>query len=123
MPIRTIDTTAALKPWLPSDYSSTGWDDVQIQAALDAGNDPRLIAAEVWEEYALALPTNTDGSDSTVSKWTNLDVSVEYGTSRSPREHALRQAQFHRARAKVRSVRLKHTLLESDPPDLPDKGA
>lgn len=118
MPIRPITTTAELAPWLPSDYSATGWTPGQIQTALDAGNDPRLIAAEVWEEYALSLPTTEeDGGERTVKGWTNIDVSVEYGTSRSPREHALRQAQFHRARARIKVIRLKHGLLEGQPPE------
>lgn len=118
MPIRTIETAAALKPWLPSDYSATGWDDTQIDAALAEGNDPRLIAAEIWEEYALSLPTTeADGSDRTVKGWTNIDVSVEYGTSRSPREHALRQAQFHRARSKAKFVRQRAARIEGEEPE------
>ena len=112
MSIRTIATAADLAAWLPTDYSGTGWDAAAIDAALLAGNDPRLIAAEVWEEYALTLPTEADGSDKTVSKWTNIDVSVEYGVSRSAREHAERQAKFHRARAKVRAVRFGSPAIE-----------
>ena len=114
MPIRTIATAADLASWLPSDYSMTGWTAAAIDTALLAGNDPRLIAAEVWEEYALQLPTEADGSDKTVSKWTNIDVSVEYGVSRSPREHAERQAKFHRARARIRTVRLGAPVIEGD---------
>lgn len=113
MTIRTIATAVDLAPWLPTDYiTATGWSNTEINDALAAGNDPRLIAAEIWEEYALSLPTEADGSDKTVAKWTNIDVSVEYGVSRSAREHAERQARFHRARAKVRTVRFGAPVIE-----------
>lgn len=116
MPIRPIIDAAGLKPWLPSDYSATGWDDSLIDAALVDGNDPRAIAAEIWEDYAATLPAEI-GEDAAVKKWTNLDVSVEYAGSTSPRDHALKQARHHRARAKVRTVRLTHALLERSEPE------
>lgn len=118
MPIRPIDTVAALKPWLPSDYSATGWTDALLQQALDDGHDPRLIAAEVWEDFALTLSADVTAAESAVKSWTNLDVSVEYAESHSPRDVALRQARFHRSRAKVRAVRLAAPTREGEAPDL-----
>lgn len=116
MPIRTIETVEALKPWLPSDYLSTGWDDAQLQAALDDGHDPRLIAAEVWEEYANSLPEET-GSNRPVKGWQNLDVSVEYGTATSPHDWAMKQARHHRSRSKVKAVALSRPRIEREEPE------
>ena len=76
MPIRTITDEAGLRPWLPSDYSATGWDAAAVDAALTDGHDPRLIAAEIWEEYAGTLPEE-HGEDAAVKKWTNLDTTVQ----------------------------------------------
>ena len=79
MPIRTITNEAGLRPWLPSDYSATGWTAADVDAALTAGNDPRMIAAEIWEEYAGTL--DETGDNRPVQKWTNLDTSVEYAAA------------------------------------------
>jgi hypothetical protein len=113
MAIRTITTTAQLKPWLPSDYSATGWDDAQIQTALDGGNDPRLIAAEIWEEYAQSLPEET-GANRQVQSWQNMDTSATYATGLSPRENAMAQARFHRRRSKVKQIQLARPALQAD---------
>ncbi len=116
MSLRTITTTDQLKPWLPSDYSGTGWTDTDIAAALASGDDPRLIAAEIWEEYAGTLPEET-GDSRPVTRVSNLDVQVEYGTAMSPRDWAMKQARFHRSRAKVRHVALGHTRITADAPE------
>ncbi|HET7590805.1 MAG TPA: hypothetical protein VFK14_11560 [Solirubrobacterales bacterium] len=107
MTIRSITKTADLKPWLPSDYSATGWDDTQIQAALDAGHHPRLIAAEIWDDFALTVDDAAETSgEKVVESWKNVDLQVAYKEHMSPREYAQAVARFHRARGPVKGVQL-----------------
>lgn len=115
MTIRSITTVAALAPWLPPDYTGTGWDDQQLQAALDEGHHPRLIAAEVWSDYALTLAADAaPQGEQVVRSWQNLDVAVDYNSALSPRAHAMKVAMSHRMRAPVRSVALanRNTAFE-----------
>src|ERR1051326_8468230 len=115
MTIRQITTEADMKAWLPSDYSSAGGAPADIDQALTDGHDPRMIAAEVWEEYAGTIDETGDARP--VQSWTNLDTSVEDAAATSPRDFALRQARHHRARAKVKVVALVNRRLEREEPE------
>lgn len=104
MPIRKITTTEELRPWLPS--VTAPWSNEQIQAALDEGYHPRLIAAEIWEEWALTqgkAEYEAEGRK-VISAWQNGEVSVDYALAQAPREYGLHMARYHRSRAPIRSV-------------------
>lgn len=114
MPIRDI-TIEILEKWLPPTYATkTTWTKAQVQKALNDGHHPRVIAAEVWDEFALTLsPNATAEGEKVVASWQNVDVSVDYASNLSPRHYAAMIAAHHRARGPIRSVALANRNTEA----------
>lgn len=88
---------ADVASWFPP---GTDPDDVETMLAAYPG-DPHRAAADAWDSYAASLAVSAGGEVTSVSTGVQ---SVTYASGSSPFTTATARADWHRARANVRSV-------------------
>lgn len=85
--------------WMPVDMLTSD----KQQFAARHPQDPHRAAADAWEAWSATLPVATTGSDATSVSTGAQSVSL---SGLGVASGAMGRANYHRARARVRSVRV-----------------